>query len=205
MTTQRSTRRERQAAATREDILVAARRLFSQQGYVATSMGAIADAADTAVQTIYDSIGPKRSVMLALIALAEEEAGVGPFRERLMETRDARDAIALWVALTRQFIDRGSDILAAIQSAVPAEPEVAAAFETAKRNHQTGARLVGALLERLGALAPGLTGDRAGDIIGVLTWGTIWQDFLKDHEWSVDECEAWLTRTLRTLLLKETP
>jgi AcrR family transcriptional regulator len=203
MATKRSNRRERQAAATRQDILMAARRLFAEHGYVATSMAAIAEAADTAVQTIYDSVGPKRSIVLGLVALAEEEAGVEEFRERLFQTRDPREALASWVTMTRQFMDRGGDIFVAIQSAVATEPDVAAAFDEAKRNHQKGAGFAGALLERLDALAPGLSAQRAGAVIAVLTWGTTWQELMQDHGWSLDECEAWMTESLVRLLLRD--
>jgi len=203
MAKKRSSRRERQAAATHQDILMAARRLFAEHGYVATSMAAIAEEADTAVQTIYDSVGPKRSIMLALVAMAEEEAGVGEFRDRLFQSRDPRAALALWVTMTRQFLDRSADIVGALQSAAAAEPDVAAAYAEAKRNHQMGANWTGTLLERLGALAPGLSAQRAGAIIALLTWGTTWQELLQDHGWSIDECEAWMTESLARLLLRE--
>ena len=202
MAVKRSHRRERQAAATRHDILMAARSLFAEHGYVATSMSTIADAADTAVQTIYDSVGPKRSILLALVAMSEEEAGVAEFRDRLMQTQDPRAVLALWVNMTRQFMDRGADIFVAIQSALATEPDVAAAFDEAKRNHQMGARHVGALLQRLDALAPGLSAGRAADILSVLTWGTTWQEFQRDHGWTLDECENWMTTSLTRLLLR---
>jgi len=46
-------------------------------------MSAIAEEADTAVQTIYDSAGPKRAIILALVNVTEEEAGVEEFQQRL--------------------------------------------------------------------------------------------------------------------------
>jgi AcrR family transcriptional regulator len=201
----RSSRRERQAAATKQDILKAARRLFAEHGYVATSMAAIAEEADTAVQTIYDSVGPKRSIMLALVTMAEEDAGVGEFRDQLIQARDPKMALALWVTMTRQFLDRSADIVGALQSAAAAEPDVAAAYAEAKRNHQTGANQTGNLLERLDALAPGLTAQRAGAIIALLTWGTTWQELLQDHGWSLDECETWMVESLIRLLLRDNP
>lgn len=203
MAKKRSSRRERQAAATHQDILMAARRLFAEHGYVATSMAAIAEEADTAVQTIYDSVGPKRSIMLALVAMAEGEAGVGEFRDRLFQTRDPRMALTLWVTMTRQFVERSADIVGALQSAAAAEPDVAAAYDEAKRNHQMGASWTGNLLERLDALAPGLTAQRAGAIIALLTWGTTWQELLHDHGWTLDACEAWMIESLTRLLLRD--
>lgn len=203
MATHRSHRRQKQAEATRLDILAAARKLFAAHGYPATSLAAIAEEADTAVQTIYDSIGPKRAIVLALVAMSEEEAGVGEFQERIMETRDPREAIGRWVNMTRQFMDRGGDIFVAIQSAAPTEPDVAAAMEEARSHHRMGARQVGNLLARLDSLAAGIPAERAGDVIAVLTWGTMWQELRNDHGWSLDECETWMTGSLVKLLLRD--
>ena len=48
-----SPHRRQQAAATRLHILQAAQRLFEQQGYVATTMAAIAAEAGVALKTVY--------------------------------------------------------------------------------------------------------------------------------------------------------
>lgn len=203
MAASRSTRRQKQAAATRQDILVAARRLFATRGYVATSMTAIATEAETAVQTIYDSIGPKRAILLAIVELSEEKAGVNEFRQRIAQATDPREVVALFVALTRQFMEDGGDVFIAMMSAAPTEPDVAAAWQRANQGHRYGAGVVAGLLERFGALKPGVSVERAGDVIGVMSWGTTWLQFTQNHGWSLDACEAWLIETLDTLLLRE--
>src|SRR5688572_27541076 len=93
MTSRRPSRRQLQAEATRRDILAAARRLFAERGYAATSMAAIAEAAGAAVQTVYDSVGPKRAILLALNDVLDEEAGVGPMWRRIAETSDPEQLI----------------------------------------------------------------------------------------------------------------
>lgn len=201
MTTQRSTRRQKQAAATRQEILIAARKLFATNGYAATSMAAIAGEAETAVQTIYDSVGPKHAIILALVDMIEEEAGVGEFRQRLAQTNGPRELIALIVGLSRQFTELGGDVFAAMASAAPTEPDVAEAWRKARNNHMTGARYIAERLANLGALAPGVTVERAADILGVLNWGTTWQQFTREHGWSITDYEAWLNDTLVKLLL----
>ncbi|MBA3274535.1 MAG: TetR/AcrR family transcriptional regulator [Chloroflexia bacterium] len=203
MTAHRSNRRQKQAAATRQDILRAARRLFASQGYVATSMSAIAEEAETGVQTIYDSVGPKRAIILALVDVIEEEAGVEEVRRRIAQTRDPHELIALLVGLSRQFMERCGDVFAAMASAAPTEPDVAEAWRQANRHHLGGARYVAQQLANLGALKPGVSVARAGEVIGVLSWGITWQQFIQEHGWSLDECETWLTETLVTLLLRD--
>ena len=203
MATRRSNRRQTQAAATRHDILAAARRLFASHGYVATSMAAIAEEADTAVQTIYASVGPKRAIVLALVDAIDEEAGVGAVRQRLGQSRDPRELVALAVGLTRNFAERCGDVFGVLAAAASTEPDVAEAWQTANRRHRGGVRMVAHKLAELGALKPGVSADRAGDILAVLTWTSTWQQLTQDHGWSFDECERWLTDSLATLLMRD--
>ncbi|HEX7739487.1 MAG TPA: helix-turn-helix domain-containing protein, partial [Marmoricola sp.] len=55
----RPNRREVAAAATREEVLRAARRLFVEHGYAATTINQVAAEAGVAVQTVYSSVGGK--------------------------------------------------------------------------------------------------------------------------------------------------
>ncbi|MCC6704143.1 MAG: TetR/AcrR family transcriptional regulator [Thermomicrobiales bacterium] len=204
MSTHRPSRRQKQAAATRQDILIAARKLFAANGYAATSMAAIAEEAETAIQTLYASVGPKHAIILALVDAMEDDAGVDEFLRRFAQTSEPREMIALIVGLSRQFMERSGDVFAAMAAAAPTEPDVAAAWQKARRNHAYGARHVAERLASLDALDAGVTVERAADILGVLNWGLTWQQFIRDHGWSIDECEAWLTETFCRLLLKPT-
>src|SRR6266852_758971 len=61
-----SPRRRQQAAATRGEILDAAKRLFAEQGYAATTMAAIAGEAGVALKTVYVAFETKGGVLRAL-------------------------------------------------------------------------------------------------------------------------------------------
>ena len=65
-----STRRQAQARATRLRIIEAATDLFVTHGYAATSIAAIADAADVAPQTIYAAFGTKAGLLGAAVDVA---------------------------------------------------------------------------------------------------------------------------------------
>ena len=71
-----STRRRQQADQTRAEILAAAARLFTEQGWAGTSMRGIASDAGVAVETIYSSVGSKGAVLLA--AMQAAAAAVDP-------------------------------------------------------------------------------------------------------------------------------
>jgi AcrR family transcriptional regulator len=198
-----TSRRQKQAAATRQEIIAAARQLFATRGYAATSMSAIAKEAQTAVQTIYDSIGPKHAIILALVDTLETEADVNLFRQRIQSTTAPREAIALFVALTRNFAETGGDIITILSSAAASEPDIAAAWQKANANHRRGAGFVASIIERAGALRPDLSLEKAADTIGALTWGLTWQHLTGQYGWSLDECSAWMCDSLSRLLLRD--
>ena len=64
--TYNSPRRREQAAATRRQILEAAKRLFEQQGYPATTMAAVAAEAGVALKTVYVAFDTKSGLLRAL-------------------------------------------------------------------------------------------------------------------------------------------
>ncbi len=60
-------RQERKALATRRRVLDAAERLFIRDGYATTTIAAVAEAADVAVQTVYAIFGNKRAILAQLL------------------------------------------------------------------------------------------------------------------------------------------
>ncbi len=196
-----SERRQLQAQTTRRDIVRAARRLFAERGYAATSMSDIAREAGVAVQTIYASCGSKRDLVLALVDLIDEEADIGALAAQAARSEDPRESLALDVRITRQFNERCGDIIGALLSAAPIEPDAAAAAEEGRRRHREGAAATGRKLEALGALQGDFTADGAGALISAVTWHPVYAHLTAEHGWSYDDCERWLTTTLERTLL----
>src|SRR6187401_936607 len=58
-----SSRRTLQAAQTREEVLRAASRLFSDTGWAGTTLAAIAEEAGVSVETIYNGFGSKKALL----------------------------------------------------------------------------------------------------------------------------------------------
>ena len=133
-------RRERMAQQTRGEILAAARRLFAERGYAATSINDIAQEADVAVQTIYARLGSKRGMLIALIDLIDQEAGVEQLAEHVHTAPTPPKALSAGVRLTRVFQERCGDIIGALFSAAGAEPALADAVAEGQRRHREGAR-----------------------------------------------------------------
>src|SRR4030065_1450357 len=62
----KSTHRRRQAQAPRDMIVAAAQALFLEQGYICTTIDAIAERAGVATSTVYAIFGSKRGILRAI-------------------------------------------------------------------------------------------------------------------------------------------
>jgi AcrR family transcriptional regulator len=202
MAAYKSERRQQQARATHRDIVGAARRLFAERGYAATSMVDIALEAGVAVQTIYASCGSKRELVLALVDTIDEEAGVATIAAQLAESDEPAEIVSLAVHLTRQLNERCGDIVSALLSAASLEPDAAAAAAEGKRRHRDGSARTAAKLDGLGALRAGLSPDDAAALLATLTWRPMYAQLTQEHNWSFDNCEEWITTILTTTLLR---
>lgn len=64
---QRSQRKQREYEARREEILLAAERMFSQNGFFKASMAEIADSAQFAMGTVYRFFKSKEEIYISLV------------------------------------------------------------------------------------------------------------------------------------------
>ena len=87
--------REQHAAVTRRAILQAARELFAEQGFANTTVKGLAERAGVAVQTIYATFGSKAGVVMGLVDLLDEEAGVEVIHADIQRTDDPREMLRL--------------------------------------------------------------------------------------------------------------
>ena len=199
----KGTRRERQAADTRREILETAQRLFAARGYAATSVADVAAEAGVAIQTIYSSVGSKRALLGSLADHLDERSGVRAARAAMEAASDPREVIRLGVRLTRAFNEGAGDLLRALVSAAAIEPEMAAILEEGRRRHRAGTLGTVKLIASRWGLRDGLTPARGGAIFSTLTSIPTWQELRDEHHWSFDEIEDWMVATLADALLSE--
>ncbi|HVM54923.1 MAG TPA: TetR/AcrR family transcriptional regulator [Acidimicrobiales bacterium] len=88
---EKRTKRQRQAAATQEQLLVAAREIFAERGYQAATVGAITSRANTAHGTFYLYFRNKQDAFVAVMASVTDEL----YREADLASpaTDARQAL----------------------------------------------------------------------------------------------------------------
>jgi AcrR family transcriptional regulator len=194
-------RRALQADQTRRDIVAAARQLFATDGYQATTMKAIGDAAGVSVQTVYDSVGSKAALLLALNDELDSVARVRDLAESVLASESSTDVAALPARITRAILDNAIDIVRIVTSAAPGEPEVRRALDDGRKRHLAGAATVAHRLERLGGLRAGVTATEAQATLSTLTdtaFGLLLHD---SYGWSTQRIERWTIAAIRRLLL----
>lgn len=203
----RSSLRAAQAAGTRLLIIETAARLFIQDGYVATSVDAIAEAAGVSRATVFASVGGKK----VLLKLAYDVALVGddepipfPDRPRSLEVRrepDPRRLLALYVGLIAEMYARLAPIYEAVRGAASADSEVREVWESIGRERQVGAdRLISLLMAR-GRLRDGLDPASGADLMWVLNDPGLYHLLVNRRGWEPARFEAWLTTTMHEQLL----
>jgi AcrR family transcriptional regulator len=190
-----------QAAETKKVILDTALRLFTAQGYGATSVGQIAEEAGVAVPTVYTSAGTKPALLRQLLDRMDEEAGIPELAAELMASDDAHQVLDLSIRIIRQLAERCGDILAALRSAAGVEPEMAGLFAAGMARHRAGAEATVSRLIHLGQLRPDVPPEQATAILATLSSPATYASLTGEYAWSFDQCEAWLQDLLRRQLL----
>jgi AcrR family transcriptional regulator len=202
-----ATGRRQAAARTRAAILDAARELFTERGYAATPMTAIADRAGVALDTVYAAVGRKPEVARLLIETAisgTDQAIPAEQRDYVRAIQAAPNAatkIAIYAAAITAIAPRLALVLGIIQQAALAEPELARLWnEIAERRAVNMRRFVA----DLATVAPlRLDPDQAADIVWATNATELYQLLVGQRGWSPQRYERFLADTWQRLLLAE--
>jgi TetR/AcrR family transcriptional regulator, regulator of cefoperazone and chloramphenicol sensitivity len=204
--TQRPKKPNRQqvsAAATRQEILLAARRLFGSRGYASVSIAEIAEEAGVSIPTIYASVGPKQAIVMALVALIDLQVGGADATNRVETETNPHELIGIGVHLNRLLQQNFGDIVAALRSAAQVEAALAKRVAAGEQMHRYGAGRMAARLDSLGVLKSNLTVAEAADIVTLLTDVDFYSKLVNRFGWSFDRAEAWINDALRAILLRD--
>jgi AcrR family transcriptional regulator len=198
------------ARQTRLKILEAARELFLERGYGATTLQDIADQAGYAVQTIYFAFGNKRTVLKELgdYTIAGDDEPV-PTMERAwfraaVEAETAGELLRHTVRGARSTLERVAPLAEVMRTAATIEPEISELW-----NHQgvdprftvyaTAAR---ALVAKPDARV-GLSAEQAADVLFALLSPELYLLLVRDRSWSSERWEEWAQELLRAQLLAD--
>lgn len=180
----------------------AALSLFVGQGYVATSMQAIADEAGVAVQTLYFTFGTKRGLLSEIldIAVAGDDEPV-PTLERpatlaALAEPDPRRQLRAQARLAREILARVAPVLQVVASAASADPDIAELWEINNAQRVTvQERFITALAAKT-PLREGLDVAVAVDITLALQTPEMYQYLTRRRGWSPERWEHWTAEAL---------
>lgn len=195
-------RREQRAQHTRARITEAALRLFVERGYPATTVEAIAAAADVAPATVYQAFGTKQAVLARALdtAIAGDTAST-PLLDRdwvaaARRQRSARRRLATVVRHAAQIAAGTAPLKKVMRDAAATDPRARELIdEDHERRRQTQRALVEVVIGD-DKLRSGMTLGRAADTFFMLVNSTGYELASETLGWSEEQWERWLVRVL---------
>lgn len=191
----------------RAAVVDAARQLFLERGYGATTVDAISTRADVPPATVYrlfsSKVGILRSLLDVSIGGDDEDVPVAarPQVRALGEVDEPAEQLAGFVALTVQINARVAPLYGVLVSAAGTDPDAAALLDDLTRQRQKGQQVIVRALDRSGALRPDLRTGEAADLVHALLSPELYRLLVIDRSWKPAQYETWLRATLSAQLL----
>jgi len=201
-----SPRRREQARATRRAILEAARELFIERGYVATTIDAIAGDADVSPETVYAVFGTKRALLSELIDISIAGDDAPPVLEQgwvqeLRDEPDPRRRLSILARNGRSILERRAPIDEVVRGAAAADPDIAALWQRGKAQRFAGQRELLRFIVGETGLREGIELETGADILYAIGSPETYLLLVADRGWSGSTFERWYEATLARLLL----
>ena len=182
--------RSRQAAATRDGILKAARRLFARHGYQSTTLDGIAAAAQVSVPTVYATFGSKQGILAALVGGAVGEPSIRRLAVEVESETDPRRRLRGAARVMRLANESEAELLDILWQAGSGNPELLEAWRQMHANRHRRLSEV---------LAPVPEGRRTGDLVDA-AWALgspeVHRLLVREGGWTPDRYEEWLAASL---------
>lgn len=177
-------------------MLDVSRRLFSRSGIDGVTVAQIAEASEVAGSTIYALFRSKAGILRALMRRAIFNADYDRIARELREVADPIEQLRLTATVARSIYEGETKEMALLRGASAFSPELKKLereFED-KRYELQSDRL--ANLFKQGLERPGVTLQRARDIMWMLTSRDVYRMLVIESRWSPAEYETWLAAAL---------
>jgi AcrR family transcriptional regulator len=196
--------RHPRSRATRTRIIEAAAHLFVRDGYLGTTVAAIASEAGVAVQSLYLGFGSKLGVLSAAldVAIVGDDEPI-PLLERgwvqdLKAKSDGPQAVRLFVREVGQLLARTYPLYAVVQAA--AASEAGALLAANKQQRYGGVCAIATHLSDKPGFAAGLGVEQAADLLYALASEEHYALLVIERGWSVEAWQTWCADTLIRVL-----
>jgi AcrR family transcriptional regulator len=194
----------------RRAVVEAARTLFVERGYGATTIEAVSDRSDVPPATVYRLFSSKLGILKALLDVSiagdDEELPVldRPEVAALFAEPDPEELLAGFARINVAINERSGQIYQVLASAARSEPEAAEILGQYTQQRQQGQGQIARALARAGALRSDLRERDAADIIHVFMSPEVYRLLVIDRRWSRARYESWLENALAQQLLPTT-
>jgi AcrR family transcriptional regulator len=194
--------RQARTRLARAAVVQAARTLFLDRGYAATTIEAVSELSDVPSATVYRLFGSKLGILRALldVSVAGDDDAVAvadrPQAREIAADPDPRRQLAGYAGISCGIMSRTEPLYRILVSAAGSDPEAAALLAERTRQRQQGQGQIAGLLARAGALRTGLSERDAADIVHALMSPEVYRLLVGDRGWSPEQYQQWLTRTL---------
>jgi len=183
-------RRAAHAALTKSAILDAARALFIEQGYFATTIDQVARAADMSPATVYAVAGGKQGLINALLQQWADSPILRESAEQLPTMTDPRAIIALVAQSSRRVREQHGDVMRILLVTAPHDVAVAEGLAASTARYRGALVSVADRLQQLGALA--VSAADAADTLWFYFGYAGYFTLTLDNGWTFDRSQAWL-------------
>jgi AcrR family transcriptional regulator len=196
----------------RAAVLDAARALFLERGYAATTMEAISAASGVPSATVYRLFSAKLRLLQALFNATLPEGAVGadgepvpvpdhPRLAALLAEPDPRVQVAVFAGIARDILSRASEVYPILVTAAGSDPQAAELLAAYTRTREQGQGHLSRCLTSRRSLRPGLSEGAAADIVHALASPEVYQLLVTRRGWTPGQFEQWLAATLAGQLL----
>ena len=202
-----SPRRVEQAAVTRHAVLAAARELFAENGYTATTVAEIAERARVSVDTVYATVGRKPALLRELVETAisgTDQAVPAEERDyvaRMRTAGTAREALTIYAHAITAIQQRMAPVFRALRDAATSDRDCASLWTEIAERRATNMRAMAAGMRATGELRDDLSNDQVADIIWSMNSAEYWDLLVRERSWTPEQFAQWLTDAWTRLLL----
>ena len=194
----------RQAGAdlTKRRVLAAAKKLFAENGFEKTTIGAIAEKAEVSAPSVYALYKSKEGLLRELVHSTIFGAEYQTLVEKVVAHGDALECLRTAANITRHVCEAEAAEIGFIRGAALVSPALRALEKESEQIRYDRQEVLVRRLFEANVVAPELDFAKARDILWSLTSRDLYRLMVTERQWSPENYENWLAETLITTLIK---
>lgn len=202
-----SSRRQAQARLTRHDILEAARNLFLERGYAATTISSVAEAAGVSTETVYKAFRSKAGLVKAVfdVAIVGDEEPVAMLErdrvKRMLQEPDARKKLLMYGEHLAEAGPRAGQLQLLIRSAAVSDADASITWSQMIEERLRGMTEIARHLQEGGHLRPGVSLEEARDVLWTYNSVELYDLLVLQRGWDPQRYGRWIAKALTAALL----